>query len=122
MTVQQRIRGLQQSLPLIAPEHARFMHARASDLNKRGAKVLVWAVLWSDDARVSLHKTLFEKSRPMSVPEWALWLEVHAPHVFRNSVLASINRSYGSTWNIDRVFGWQFVGETTAGKKGKGKS
>lgn len=116
LTMKERIEGLQRLYPLMSPANARFMYAKPADLRRLGTTIVLWSVLWSDDGRVSMHQTKFEKGRPMSVPEWAGWLQVNAPHVLRSSVLASINRSFGSTWNIDRVFGWHFTGATKLGR------
>ena len=109
MNITDRVRALQRTLPLIHRGYANYLHAAAADVNKKGKRIVLWSILWSDDGRVSFHRTDFVKKRPMSVPEWAGWLQVNAPHIMKNSVLAYSNRTFGSTWNIDRVFGWHFA-------------
>jgi len=109
MKMSDKIAMLRKARPLISIEYAKYLHAKPADLNKRGARIVVYLVLWSDDGRVSLHKTEFGKERPMHVAEWAGWLQVHSPRIFVDNVLPFVNRAFGSAWNIDRVFGWHFV-------------
>lgn len=108
MKIKDRIAGLRRTFPLIDPRLARFLHAKAADAKKKGKKIVLYTVLWSDDGRVSLHRTTFVKHQAMSAQEWAGWLQVNTPRIMANSVLAYVNRAFGSTWNIDRVFGWHF--------------
>ncbi len=109
MKIKDRIESLRRSLPNISTAYGRYLYAQPSDLNKKARRIVLWTVIWSDDGRVSLHRTMFEKKRPMSVAEWGGWLQVNLPEIMVNSVLAYVNRSFGSTWNIDRVFGWHFA-------------
>ena len=109
MKIRDRIESLRRTLPLISTAYGRYMHAKPADMNKRGRKIVLWVVIWSDDGRVSLHRTEFSKMRAMSAAEWGGWLQVNLPEIMINSVLAYVNRSFGSTWNIDRVFGWHFA-------------
>lgn len=109
MNITDRAKALQRTLPLIHRGYANYMHAKPADTGKKGKRIVLWAVLWSDDGRVSLHRTDFVRQKAMTVPEWAGWLQVNAPQIMKNSVLAYANRTFGSTWNIDRVFGWHFT-------------
>lgn len=115
MKIRDRIAALRRTYPNISRAHARYLYADSDALKKKGKKIVVWAVLWSDDGRVSFHRTEFGRQRRMSVPEWAGWLQVNAPQIFVESILAYANRTFGSTWNIERVFGWHF--EATARRK-----
>lgn len=116
MKIKDRIEALRRSYPRISAVHARYLHAKPEDVKKRGKTIVVWAVMWADDGRVSLHKTEFARMRSMTVIEWAGWLQVNMPQVMVNSVLAYANRSFGSTWNIDRVFGWHFAAKKKAAR------
>lgn len=108
MKIKDQIQAMRRTYPLISKAHARFLYSKASDLNRKGRSIMVHMVLWSDDGRVSFHRTNFTRTRAMSVIEWAGWLQANAPTVMVNSVLAYVNRTFGSTWNIDKVFGWHF--------------
>lgn len=108
MKLKDRIEALRRTYPKISRVHARYLHAQPADLKKKGKTITVWLVLWSDDGRVSMHRTQFARTRAMTVIEWAGWLQVNAPQIMVNSVLAYVNRAFGSAWNIERVFGWHF--------------
>lgn len=102
-----RISGLRKTYPRIGP--SRYLYATRADLKKQGVGIVVLIVLWSDDGRVSLHRTRFTKKQAMNVREWSDWLHANVPDVLRNNVLAYVNRTFGSTWSIDRLFGWHFA-------------
>lgn len=108
MKIRDRIAALRRTYPNISRSHARYLYADREALKLKGKKIIVWAVLWSDDGRVSLHRTEFGRQHRMSVPEWAGWLQVNGPLIFVESILAYANRSFGSSWNLERVFGWHF--------------
>lgn len=116
MKVADKITALRRALPYIDFQNARFMYAKPEERAKRTKRIVIWCVLWSDDGRVSLHRTAFVRKRAMSVAEWAGWLHVNAPDVLKNSVLAYVNRSFGSSWNIERVFGWHLASSRAAAK------
>lgn len=107
MKIKDRIAALRRQYPKIG--RGRYLYARSSDLAKRGHKVKVYALMWSDDGQVSLHATVFEKGERWSVVQWADWLILNGPNVYANQVLAYVNRTTGSEWRIDRVFGWHFT-------------
>lgn len=115
MKIADRIQILRRSYPLIGP--SRFIYAKHSDLNKRGKKVLVHLLMRSVDGRVSVHRTIFEKGAPMRVNEWADWLQANSIAVFRNQVVASVERAHGSTWHVERVIGWHFYEGRTVKRK-----
>lgn len=118
MTVAQRLEFLRRALPNIDPSNARYMYAKPADMNRKGRAVVVYAVLWSSDARVSLHKTGFNHKPALSVPGWAAELAERAPMVFRDYVIPSINEQTGVSWGVDRILGWHFVKERkTTGRR-----
>lgn len=109
MNITDRAKSLQRTHPHISAKHARYLYRAATDLDKRASMIKVWIVMWADDGRAALHHTTFSKKRPMSVSEWASWLQVHAPGVLVDNVMPYVNRTFGSSWNIDRIFGWHFT-------------
>lgn len=109
MMIKEQVEALRRTYPRISISNARQLYAELPELKKRGKRIVLWTVLWAADGRVSLHRTQFEKKRPMSAPEWAGWLQVNLPEVMKNTTLAYLNRTFGSSWNIDRVFGWHFA-------------
>jgi hypothetical protein len=109
MKIKDRIAALRRTYPRISIVNARYLHATAADEKKKGKTIVVWIVMWSDDGRVSLHRTDFARNRAMTVIEWAGWLQVNMALIMVNSVLPYANRSFGATWNIDRMFGWHFA-------------
>ena len=112
MNISDRAQALRRTYPLISTKAARYMHKTPDDIKRRGATIKVWLVMWSDDGRATLHHTSFNRLRPMSVTEWAGWLQAQAPDIFVDRVLPYVNRSYGSAWNIARVLGWHFSKKT----------
>lgn len=110
MKIKEQAEALRRTYPNISAAYSRYMLAQPSDFKRRGKSIVLWAVFWSDDGRVSLHQTEFARDRSMTAIEWAGWLQVNMPAIMVNSVLAYMNRSFGSTWNVDRVFGWHFAG------------
>lgn len=109
MKLQDRIAALQRAYPRRDGPMC-FMHTDKGDLRKQGRQIVVYLLMWADDARVSLHKTEFTKTRDMSVREWADWLEASAEEVLNGNVVAYVNRTFGSTWTIERIVGWHFTG------------
>jgi len=114
MKLRDRIASIRRTFPLIHPGFGRFLHAKPSDINRRSKQIVLVTVLWSADGRVSLHRTAFERKQSMSVAEWSGWLQVNSPKIMSNSVLAYVNRAFGSSWNIDRVFGWYIAPRRSA--------
>lgn len=109
MKISDKIAPLRRSFPHISVDNGKYLYKTAADLNKRGDRIVMYILLWSDDGRVSLHRTEFGKSKRMHVAEWSGWLQVNAPRILVDNVLPFVNRSFGSGWNIDRIFGWHFV-------------
>ena len=109
MKVSARLRALKRVYPLVDMSNGRFMHATKRDLKKSGPSVKVYVIVFADDGRVSVHNTIFDRTHSRTVPQWADWLREHAPSVFKNQVLANLNRTYGGQWSIHRVIGWSFV-------------
>lgn len=110
MKIKDRIEQLRRVYPLVGP--SRFLYAKPADLNKRSRRVQVYLLMKSADDRVSIHKTIFEKGQAMSVAQWADWLYINSISVFENQVIASIDRSYGSSWTVERIVGWHFFTES----------
>lgn len=106
MKIGKRLEALRRSYPRIGP--ALYLHATKDELRKRGNSIILYSILWSDEGRVSLHRTEFKKKYIMTVPQWADWLQANVPDVMRNSVLAYANRAGNDSWNIDRIVGWHF--------------
>jgi hypothetical protein len=107
---------LRKTRPRMSIDLAKYLYDKPSDLNKRGDRIVMYVLIWSDDGRVSMHHTEFGKSRRMSAAEWAGWIKVNAPRILVDNVLPYVNRSFGSGWNIDRVFGWHFTSPRKARK------
>lgn len=103
-----RLRALRRVFPNTSMEHARYLYASKKDLRKGGHSINLYMIVWSEDGRVSLHSTIFEKSKLLTPADWADWLRDHAPEVLKNQVLANLNRTYGSIWNIDKIVGWSY--------------
>lgn len=103
-----RILALKRVYPLTDVAKSRFLYSRPADLLRRGDTISLWVLLWSDDGLVSIRQTKFVRAHAMTADEWADWLSVHAPKILRDNVLAFVNRSFGTTWNIERVVGWHF--------------
>lgn len=112
-TLKQRLDFLKRTLPKIDPRHARYMYADDKDLKRRGKHVVIYVVIWSSDARVSLHKTGFSHTPALSVGAWAGELVERVPTVFRENVIPALNSQTGVSWAVDRVVGWHFVKERT---------
>jgi hypothetical protein len=108
MKVRDTVDGLQRTYPNISVAYGRFMYVGLEDFKRRGKTTVLWVLFWSDDGRVSFRKTTFSRERAMSVPEWGGWLQVNAPGILVGNAIPYMNRNFGSTWNIDKVFGWHF--------------
>lgn len=117
MKIGERIEALQRTYPHIGP--ARFIYSKRTDLSKRGKKVMVHVLMRSSDGRVSVHRTMFEKGAPMRVQEWVDWLTLNSVAVFQNQVIASVERTHGGVWHVERVIGWHFYEGRQAKKRGR---
>lgn len=109
MSMSDKIASLRRMYPKIDPK-TRFLYA--GKLNKRATSnsVALHIVAWSDDGRVTLHRTVFRKPG-QSVTEWHAWLREHAPKVIQNQVRAAMGRTHGGRWTVERVFGWHFFND-----------
>lgn len=108
-TIRESIDRLRRAYPLTTPGVPRLVFARAGDLRRRARGVTVYLLLWADDGRVSLHASDIDKTRGMSPVEWSDWLAVNVPTIAVESVLPFVTRTYGSTWNIERVAAWHLA-------------
>lgn len=106
-TLGDTIARLQRAYPRHGP--ARFLHAKPADLRRSGKAITVYLLIASADGRVSVHQTVFDKSRARSVAEWADWLTLNLDEVVQGNVLAFINRRFGSIWRVEKVLGWHFT-------------
>ena len=110
LKLRDKMTALRRAYPKIDPS-TRYLYAGRMDRRQRVDRVAVYIVAWSADARVTLHRTEFHKAG-MRVSDWAKWLRAHAPHVVQNQVRAYMNRTFGSTWYIESIFGWHIVTES----------
>lgn len=100
---------LRRVYPKIDPK-TRFMYDGKINRRATSNRVAVWVIAWSEDRRVTLHKTIFRKTG-LNVTQWSAWLHEHAPSVLRNQVRVYMGRTFGSIWHIEKVFGWHFTDE-----------
>lgn len=107
LKLRDQILMLRRVYPKIDPK-TRFLYE--GRLNKRavGDAVMVHMIAWSEDGRVTLHKTIFRR-KGLSIVQWHEWLKEHAGKVLRNQVRTYMNRTFGSIWNIDKIIGWHFT-------------
>lgn len=107
LKIRDKMAALKRAFPKIDPR-TRYMYAGRFSPKERGERVAVYIIAWSADARVTLHRTEFQKA-DMRVSDWAAWLRTHAPNIANNQVRAYMNRTFGSTWYIESIFGWHLV-------------
>ena len=93
----------------------RYLYAGRLDRREAGDRAAIYIVAWSADGRVTLHRTEFHKPS-MRVSDWAKWLREHAAGIVSNQVRAYMNRTFGSTWYIEQIFGWHLVHEDAIGR------
>lgn len=104
-----KISNLRRMFPNIDPK-TRFLYAGKLNKRAKSNSVVLHIVAWSDNGRVTLHKTVFRKP-DLNVTEWHTWLREHAPKVIQNQVMASMGRTHGGQWTVERVFGWHFFND-----------
>jgi len=109
LKIRDRISALRRVYPSIDPA-TRYLYAGRLNRKASSARVAIYLVAWSTDGRVTLHRTEFQKT-PMTVAEWWRWLDAHAPNIVLNQVRSYMNRTFGSTWNIEQIFGWHLLPE-----------
>jgi hypothetical protein len=109
LKLKDRALALQRLYPKI-DRKTRFLYD--GKLNKRSTSnaVAVHVIASSEDGRVTLHQTIFRKPG-FTMTQWNAWLGEHAPRVIQNQVRAYMGRTYGSTWTIEKIFGWNFIDE-----------
>ena len=112
LKIRDRIAALRRAYPNIDPS-SRYLYAGRLNKKAASARVAVYLVAWSADGRVTLHRTEFQKTR-MNVPAWARWLDDHAANIVLNQVRNYMNRTFGSTWYIESIFGWHILPEGAA--------
>lgn len=101
------IADLRMQFPKIDPQ-TRFMYDGRLRKNATSDAVAVRFIAWSEDGRVTMHRTEFRKPG-LTMAEWSAWLHEHAPRVIGHQVVAYMNRQFGSTWSVETIFGWHFV-------------
>lgn len=109
LKLKDKAEALRRTYPNIDPATL-YMYDGKLRKSRRGTSVALHVIAWSEDRRVTLHQTVFRKNN-MNVTEWSAWLREHAPKILYNQVRAYMGRTFGSRWNIERVFGWHFVDE-----------
>lgn len=107
LKLRDRMAALQRTYPKIDPA-TRLMYAGRLTRSARSDRVAIYIIAWSADGRVTLHRTDFHKAG-MRLSDWASWLREHAGHIVENQVRAFMNRTFGSTWYIESIFGWHVV-------------
>lgn len=110
LKLRDKMATLKRAYPKIDPA-TRMLYAGRLLKNERADRVAIYIIAWSADGRVTLHRTDFHKSGTR-VGEWAVWLREHAKHVVENQVRAFMNRTFGSMWYIESIFGWHVVRES----------
>lgn len=109
LKIRDRVSALRRTYPKIDPA-TRYLYAGRINRREASVRVAVYILAWSADGRVTFHRTEFQKPR-MRVSEWAEWLENHAANIVGNQVRTYMNRTFGSTWYIEQIFGWHLVQE-----------
>ncbi len=115
LRIRDRVEALRRTYPKI-DKRTRYLYSGRLDKREASERAAIYIVAWSADGRVTLHRTEFQKPR-MRVAEWARWLSDHAPGIVNNQVRAFMNRTFGSTWYIEQIFGWHLVSDDDAGDK-----
>lgn len=107
LKIRDKVSALRRTYPKIDPP-TRYLYSGRLDRRAASNRVAVYILAWSADGRVTFHRTEFQKARTR-VKEWAEWLGEHASNVVSNQVRAYMNRTFGSTWYIEQIFGWHLV-------------
>lgn len=110
LKLRDKMTALRRTFPKIDPA-TRYLYAGRLKNRERGDRVAMYIVAWSADGRVTLHRTEFHKS-DMRVVDWASWLHEHAENIVNNQVRAYMNRTFGSNWYVESIFGWHLVVES----------
>lgn len=109
LKIRDKVAALRRTYPKIDPS-TRYLYSGRLDRRAAGNRVAVYILAWSADGRVTLHRTEFQKAR-MRVSEWSEWLNEHATNIVSNQVRTYMNRTFGSTWYIEQIFGWHLVAD-----------
>lgn len=109
LKLRDKMMALRRTYPKI-DSATRYLYAGRLNKAERGDRVALHIVAWSADGRVTLHRTEFHKT-DMRVSGWSKWLRQHAEGIILNQVRAYMNRTFGSTWYIESIFGWHLVTE-----------
>jgi hypothetical protein len=110
LKLRDKMTALRRTFPKIDP-NTRYLYSGALNRRERGDRVAIHILAWSADGRVTLHRTEFHKA-DMRVSDWGQWLRSHASGIVNNQVRAYMNRTFGSTWYIESIFGWHLVHES----------
>jgi hypothetical protein len=110
-TVRQKLESLQRIKPHIDAGNMRYLYARPADLKKKGKHVVVYSILWSNDARLAFHKTTFSFPTALSVPGAAVNLNERIYKVFREAVIPSMNIRTDTSWGLKLIVGWHYVAD-----------
>ena len=110
LKLRDKMTALRRAFPKIDPA-TRYLYSGRLNKQQRGDRVALYILAWSADGRVTLHRTEFHKNGKRVI-DWANWLHNHAEGVINNQVRAYMNRTFGSTWYIESIFGWHLVFES----------
>lgn len=110
LKLRDKMTALRRTYPKI-DARTRYLYSGRLRMNERGDRVAIYILAWSADGRVTLHRTEFHKT-DMRVSDWGQWLHAHAAGIVNNQVRAYMNRTFGSTWYIESIFGWHLVAES----------
>lgn len=110
LKLRDKMTALRRTFPKIDPA-TRYLYAGRLNKRETGDRVALYVIAWSADGRVTLHRTEFHKTG-MRLSDWSGWLRKHAENVVNNQVRAYMNRTFGSTWYIESIFGWHIVTES----------
>lgn len=112
LKIRDKITALRRVYPKIDPI-TRYLYSGRLNRREASPRVAVYILAWSADGRVTFHRTEFQKPR-MRVSDWGQWLNEHASNIVTNQVRTYMNRTFGSTWYIEQVFGWHLVSEAAS--------
>lgn len=86
--------------------HASYLFNNPQEKTRRSNRAVVYAIYDSADGRATLHPLRVKRVETLGMAEWSGWIQVHVPDIMRASVLAYLNRRYGSVWRVRGIVGW----------------
>ena len=107
LKIRERVAALRRTYPNI-DTNTRYLFRGRFNRKAKSNRVAIYILAWSADGRVTFHRTEFQKPE-QNVTSWAHWLGEHASNIVGNQVRTYMNRTFGSTWYIEQIFGWHLV-------------